>query len=299
MLANKIGLVVGVSNKRSLAWGVATAWANAGARVHIVCQSDRFVPAIEKLMTEWQAPKNGHVGNFGRVHVCDVGTDEAIANLMADLSANDEYIAAGAPLDCVLHAVAHAPATAMKGSLLATSRQDFAAAHDASAYSLIALARHALPLMARGSSTGSGDAYCSTSAGSADLESRGVSGSITCLSFLGSTRAVPGYQVMGCAKASLEAAARGLALELGPRDGSNFRSIRVNVLSPGPVTTLASRGVRGFVEMKAAALARAPLRQTASAAEVGAAAAFLASDGAGSVTGQTIFLDGGLSAVAP
>lgn len=295
MLAGKIGIVFGAANKRSLAWGVAEAWVKQGARVYVVCQSDRFVGGLEKLASELPGVSGSRAG-FGAVagvHVCDVSSDDAIQAVFDTVAAVDPGLRAGLPLDALLHAIAHAPTAAMHGSLLATTRADFAAAQDVSAYSLLAVARCALPLLARhqtmASSEGSEEER-SKSGGSSS------SGSITTLSFLGATKAVPSYNVMGCAKASLEAAARGLALELGP---PAVGGVRVNVLSPGPVSTLASRGVRGFVEMKGAALLKAPLQRTATAAEVGAAAAFLASDGARSITGQTMYLDGGLSALAP
>jgi enoyl-[acyl-carrier protein] reductase I len=282
LLRSKVGVVFGVSNARSLAWGVARAWADAGSRVHVVCQSERFVGKVEAMVAD-EAPRSE--GGIAGVHVCNVSDDGQIAHLFEALARDDEALRCGAPLDAVLHAVAHASPKAMKeGTLLDTRRVDFAAAHDVSAYSLIALARGAAPLMDR-RRTGPGDDQS---------DARGPGGSITALTYLGSSAAVPGYNVMGCAKASLEAAARGLALELGPRNGT-----RVNCLSPGPVSTLASRGIRDFVDLKTAANQKSPLGRTATNAEVGAAAVFLASDGAAAVTGQVIFLDGGLSSVAP
>mmetsp|Transcript_29230 Transcript_29230/g.49270 ORF Transcript_29230/g.49270 Transcript_29230/m.49270 type:complete len:294 (+) Transcript_29230:81-962(+) len=292
MLAGKIGVVFGAANKRSIAWSVAEAWVNAGARVHVVCQSERFLSSLEKLIVG--DDKNGHAastgsGSIGGVHVCDV-TDEAAISRVFDAICEID----GPRVDAVLHSIAHAPATAMRGTLLDTSAADFASAHAVSAYSLISIARVAAPLLSAGAPhRGDGS----------DLETQEPSfgtprpggGSITALTYAGSTRATPGYVAMGCAKASLEAAVRGLALELGPPP----LSIRVNALSPGPISTLAARGISGFTELKAAALAKAPLRRTAMGTEVGAAACFLASDGAASITGQVIHIDGGLSAVAP
>lgn len=267
MLTGKVGVVFGVSNARSIAWGVARAWADAGARVHVVCQGERFLTKVQGMA----ADQRGIAG----VHVCDVIEDEQISGLFQELGRDHES------LDALLHAIAHAPPSAMKdGTLLDTRREDFASAHDVSAYSLIALAREAVPLMTRKKAVEGGE--------------RGAGGSITALSYLGSTLAVPGYNVMGCAKASLEAAARGLASELGSEHG-----IRVNCLSPGPVSTLASRGIRDFVNLKEAACEKSPLRRTATSTEVGAAATFLASDGGAAVTGQVIYLDGGLSSIAP
>jgi len=297
MLAGKIGIVFGAANKRSLAWGVAEAWVRQGARVHVVCQSDRFVSGLEKLVLDLRDDSSGGIAG---VHVCDVTSDDAIQEVFDSVVSMDPGLSAGLPLDSVLHAIAHAPTPAMHGSLLNTTRADFAAAHDVSAYSLLAIARSAHPLLVRprmtSLSTGSSTFSSSVEGSEVGYSIGGEGGSITALSFMGATKAVPGYNVMGCAKASLEAAARGLATELGP---PSMGSVRVNILSPGPVSTLASRGVRGFVEMKNAALAKAPLERTATAGEVGDVAAFLASDSALSITGQTIYLDGGLSAVAP
>jgi enoyl-[acyl-carrier protein] reductase I len=225
-------------------------------------------------------------GFIAGVHVCDVTDDGAIDRVFEAISESD-----GQRLDAVLHAVAHAPATAMKGTLLDTTRSDFNSAHEVSAYSLIAIARAASPLLAAKPPSSSD----TDDDNQRDDRCHGGGGSITTLTYSGSTRATPGYVVMGCAKASLEAAVRGLALELGPPP----LGIRVNALSPGPISTLAARGISGFTEMKAAALAKAPLQSTATPAEVGAAACFLASDGAASVTGQVIHMDGGLSAISP
>jgi enoyl-[acyl-carrier protein] reductase I len=269
MLAGKVGVILGVANKRSIAWGVAEAWAQAGAQVHVVCQSERFVGAVRELV----AGKPNIVG----VHMCDVADDSAIENLF-------KTIGQQGPLHAVLHSIAHAPANAMKSSLLETTRADFAAAHDISAYSFIAVSRAALPLLV--------DSFKRSVDNDAAASVPTDVGSITALSFNGATRAVPGYNVMGCAKASLEATVRGLALEIG------VAGVRVNALSPGPVNTVAARGIRGFVDLRAAALSRAPLRRTAGAEEVGAAATFLASAGARSISGQVIYLDGGLSSLS-
>jgi len=312
MLAGKVGVVFGAANKRSIAWGVVEAWVSAGARVHVVCQSERFVKGLEGLavaLDPSSASSGGSGGSGGGgiagIHVCDVASDDAILAFFEALAEDGVSIARASKreplLDCVLHSIAHAPTAAMKGTLLETTRADFASAHDVSAYSLIAIARAAKPLMiarpqaAEPVNTPNNSRGVGAEATTPEnAEAWRFGGSITALSFQGSSRAAPGYNVMGCAKASLEAAARGLALELGPPAAG---AVRVNVLSPGPVSTLASRGVRSFVELKAAGLARAPLRRTASAREVGAAAAFLASDGAASVTGQVWCLDGGASAV--
>uniref|UniRef100_A0A7S2FGL5 Enoyl-[acyl-carrier-protein] reductase [NADH] n=1 Tax=Florenciella parvula TaxID=236787 RepID=A0A7S2FGL5_9STRA len=280
MLAGKRALVVGVANQRSIAWAVAEAWAAAGATVHLTCQSERFLPSVLKLSDA--AWGEGHRHSVG---VLDMRDDAAIERAC-------EAASGSVGLDAVLHSVAYASADAMKGGLLATTRADFAEAHDVSAYSLVALGRAAAPFMAGDAAAAAAAAEAAGAAGGVGA-SGGGGGSITTLSYFGSTRVVPGYNVMGPAKACLEATARTLAVDMGGL------GIRVNCLSPGPVNTLAARGISGFVDMKNRAIERAPLQRTATADEVGAAATFLASDGAASITGQVFLMDGGLSALAP
>uniref|UniRef100_A0A7S2G7W2 Enoyl-[acyl-carrier-protein] reductase (NADH) n=1 Tax=Octactis speculum TaxID=3111310 RepID=A0A7S2G7W2_9STRA len=253
-LSGKTGLILGVANKRSIAWGVAKAWANAGASIHLVCQSERFLPNVKRLVADASIDCT--------VDVCDV-TDDAQLRALGH-SIQDRSIG----IDAVLHSVAFAPSAAMRGRFLDTSRSDFAEAHDVSAYSLIALARTVEPFLRPDSS-------------------------ITTVSYMGSTRVVPGYNAMGCAKASLEAAARGLAHELGPS------KVRVNVLSPGPIKTVASRGIKGFSALsthveEVSPLGWSPTENSAQEA-VGKAAVFLASDAASCMSGQVVVLDGGFS----
>jgi enoyl-[acyl-carrier protein] reductase I len=264
-LAGKRGAVFGFASPRSLACAIAEAWARAGCggeRLTVGIQSERFRPALDKASRAWP-------GGPPRVVVCDVGDDASLAAAWAEIG--DGCGAGG--LQLLAHSIAHASAPAMRGAVLETSRADFAAAHDASAYSLIALARGAAPLMARG----------------------GAGGSIVSLSFLGAQRCVPEYKVMGAAKASLEAVSRALAVELGPALG-----VRANVISAGPVDTLAARGIPRFRELKDATDARLPVARGrgVAGADVGALAAFLASDAAAAITGQVLYVDGGYSALA-
>lgn len=263
-LAGKRGAVFGFASHRSLAFAVAEAWVRGGAAsVSIGIQTARFAPALARATRDWAL----------RPHVveCDLASDASVERAFAEIAAH--HGAGG--LQMLAHSAAHAPSAALRGAFVDTARADFAAAHDASAYSLVALARGALPLMALG----------------------GQGGSIVALSFLGAARAVPAYKVMGPAKASLEASARALAAELGAQ------RVRVNVISPGPVDTLAARGIPGFLALRDAAAERAPLalpggRRFLEAQDVGALAAFLASDGAAAITGQTLYVDAGASAMA-
>jgi enoyl-[acyl-carrier protein] reductase I len=165
-------------------------------------------------------------------------------------------------LDLLLHSLAFAPKEALEGDFLSTTREAFRTAHDISAYSLVALAREAAPLMTDG-------------------------GSIVAMTYYGSEKVVPHYNVMGVAKASLEASTRYLAYDLGPR------KIRVNCISAGPVNTLAARGISGFMSMLKHYQERAPLKRSCDAAELGQTGVFLASDGAAAITGQVIYVDGG------
>jgi enoyl-[acyl-carrier protein] reductase I len=189
---------------------------------------------------------------------CDVTKDEDIARVFA------EFGAKFGKLDLLLHSVAFAPKDALEGRFVNTSREAYRIAHDVSAYSLVALSRAAEPLMANG-------------------------GSILAMSYYGAEKVVPHYNVMGVAKASLEASTRYLAYDLGPKQ------IRVNCISAGPVNTLAARGIAGFSDMLKTYEARSPLRRNLVPEELGATGTFLASDGAACITGQVIYVDGGYS----
>ena len=252
MLSNHACAVFGFASTRSIAWGIASAWSKAGAQITIGIQSERFRPALKKAVVTWSTPPH--------IVVCDASDDASIESAVAEAGAVH-----GGRLSAVAHSLAWAPATAMRAPLLDTTRADFLAAHAVSSYSLIAFARASAPLLA----------------------AQPGGGTIITLSYLGAVRTVENYRVMGLAKASLEAAARGLAVELGPKN------IRVNVISAGPVDTLAARGIANFNEMREAVAKHAPLQRDVSIEEVGAVATFLASNAASGITGQTIYVDAG------
>jgi len=248
LLAGKLGIVFGVANKRSIAWAIAQAWHNAGARLGFTYQGERLKENVEEL-----------AGAFGADTVlmeCDVTKDDHIARVFEQIGKRF------GKLHLLLHSVAFAPKDALEGEFVDTSREAFRVAHDVSAYSLVALARGAAPLMTGG-------------------------GSIVAMTYYGSEKVVPHYNVMGVAKASLEASARYLAYDLGPK------KIRVNCISAGPVNTLAARGIAGFTEMLRHYETHAPLKRNVLPDELGATGVFLASDGAAAITGQVIYVDCG------
>lgn len=278
MLAGKRCLVVGLANHRSLAWGCAQAWRAAGAQV-LVSSLPRFQPSIHKLLaSSWPEAKAQGPEQFSLA--CDVMDSESVNAMMAQVSErfNGE-------LDVLLHAVAYASAPAMQGAFIDTTAEDYAQAHLVSSHSLLTLAREALPLLTHGSADTNSDEDDTTP------RKRKRNSSILTLSYLGSQRAILPYKVMGPAKASLEATVRLLAAELGPPP----HQIRVNALSPGPINTLSARGIPGFADMCKEAAAAAPLRRNADIEDVGGAAVFLASDAAKAITGQMLYVDGGLS----
>src|SRR5882762_6336099 len=248
VLAGKIGVVFGVANKRSIAWAIAKAWATAGARLIFNYQGERLKENVEEL-----------VGEFGEktpLFSCDVSSDEEIATFFEKVRGETDR------LDLMLHSLAFAPKEALEGDFLSTTREAFRTAHDISAYSLVALTRKAVPFMTNG-------------------------GSIVAMTYYGSKKVVPHYNVMGVAKASLEASTRYLAYDLGPK------KIRVNCISAGPVNTLAARGIAGFTEMLKHYEAHAPLKRNVLPDELGATGVFLASDGAAAITGQVLYVDCG------
>ncbi len=247
-LNQKIGIVFGVANKRSIAWAIAQAWQKAGATLVFTYQGERLKDNVEEL-----------AGTFGAdtlILPCDVTKDEDIARVFAEVAA--KY----GRLDLMLHSVAFAPKDALEGEFVNTSREAFRIAHDVSAYSLVALSRAAAPLMTNG-------------------------GSIVAMTYYGSEKVVPHYNVMGVAKAALEASTRYLAYDLGPK------KIRVNCISAGPVNTLAARGIAGFMDMVKHYEAHSPLKRNVVPDELGATGTFLASDGAAAITGQVIYVDCG------
>jgi enoyl-[acyl-carrier protein] reductase I len=247
-LQGKLGVVFGVANKRSIAWAIAQAWHKAGAKLAFTYQGERLKDNVEELA--------GAFGSDTLLLPCDVTKDEEIARVFSEVGQKF------GKLHLLLHSVAFAPKDALEGEFVNTSREAFRVAHDISAYSLVALARGAAPLMTDG-------------------------GSIVAMSYYGSEKVVPHYNVMGVAKASLEASTRYLAYDLGPK------KIRVNCISAGPMNTLAARGISGFTEMLKHYEAHAPLKRNVLPEELGAAGTFLASDGAAAITGQVIYVDSG------
>ena len=248
LLGGKFGIVFGVANQRSIAWAIACAWHQAGAKLAFTYQGERLKENVEEL-----------AGTFGAdtlILPCDVTKDEEIARVFATVGGHF------GKLDLLLHSVAFAPRDALEGHFVQTSREAFRIAHDVSAYSLVALARAAAPLMTQG-------------------------GSIMAMSYYGAEKVVPHYNVMGVAKASLEACCRYLAYDLGPQ------KIRVNCISAGPVNTLAARGIAGFNQMFKHYEEHAPLGRNVTPEELGATGAFLASDGAAAITGQVLYVDCG------
>jgi enoyl-[acyl-carrier protein] reductase I len=255
LLEGATGLVVGVANKRSIAWAIARRLDEAGARLVLTYQGERTEGDVRKLADT--------LDDCAAVIPLDVQDD---AQLASSVTAASEALGGG--IDVLVHAVAYARPEDLGGRFIDTSRDGFHLALDVSAYSLAALAREAEPHMrARGG------------------------GSIMTLSYIAADRAVPGYNVMGVAKAALESIVRYLAWDLG--DGG----IRVNAISAGPVRTLAARGIPGFGTMADKAAERTPLRREITQDEVGDAALFLASPLSASVTGETIFVDAGFHAM--
>jgi enoyl-[acyl-carrier protein] reductase I len=253
ILAGKRALIVGVATERSIAWGIAQAMHAHGAELAFSYANDTFKERLEPLATS--------IGSR-LVMPMDVQSDEQIDAAFALLGRE------WGQLDILVHAVAFAPREAIAGSFTAnTSREAFRVAHDVSSYSFTALARGAAPLM------------------------QGRAGALLTLSYLGAVRSIPNYNVMGLAKASLEANVRFLAADLGPQ------GIRVNGISAGPIKTLAAAGVGGFRKMLAQVAQVAPLRRNVSTQDVGNAATFLCSDMAAGVTGEILYVDNGFSTV--
>ena len=248
LLEGKLALILGIANKWSLAYSIAQAFSREGATLALTYLGDRQKQAIEELSTDL---------NVAAILPCDVTRDEDLAALTESLGA------LGRPLDAVVHSLAFANREDLTRPFLETGRAGFLLAQDVSAYSLVAVARSTAPLMTEG-------------------------GSLCTLTYLGSTRVFAGYNVMGVAKASLEAAMRYLASELGAR------KIRVNAISAGPIKTVSARAVKDFSTILDAVPSRAPLRRNAEPAEVADAAVFLASHLGRGVTGNILFVDAGM-----
>ncbi len=246
-LAGRTAVVFGVANKRSIAWAIAQRLQAAGARLAITYQNERLEEEAKGLVASLPGAE---------AFRCDVSIDAEIDRLFGELKSRYEK------LHILVHSIAFAPAEELKGEFLNTSRDGFRIAHDVSVYSLIALGRAAAPLMLDG-------------------------GSIITLTYYGSEKVVPHYNVMGVAKAALEATVRYLAYDLGKRQ------VRVNAISAGPIKTLAARGISGLGEMLKAHAERAPLARNVDVNEVAQTAAFLASDLSSAITGEVIYVDCG------
>jgi enoyl-[acyl-carrier protein] reductase I len=252
-LADKKILITGILSNRSIAYGVARACRREGAELAFTYVNDDLKDRVVRIAAD-----------FGSVPVlpCDVTKDQDIDALFASLKAE------WGGIDGLLHSIAFAPREALAGDYLASlSRQAFATAHDISSYSFAALAKKCEPLM------------------------QGRAGALLTLSYLGAVRVLPNYNVMGLAKASLEANVRFLALDLGPQ------GIRVNAISAGPIRTLAASGVKGIRQMLTHVGETAPLKRNVTIEDVGNAAAFLCSDLAAGVTGHVLYVDAGFNIV--
>jgi enoyl-[acyl-carrier protein] reductase I len=246
-LAGKTAVVFGLANKRSIAWGIAQKLHEAGATLAICYQNERMKADAEELIAELPGASGFQ---------CDVSNDQEIETLFAAI--REKY----GKIEILVHAVAYAPVEELRGEFITTSREGFRIAHDVSVYSLIAVSRAAAPLMTDG-------------------------GSIMTLSYFGAEKVVPNYNVMGVAKAALEATVRYLAWNLGPAN------IRVNAISAGPIKTLAARGVGALGDMLKSHADRAPLRRNVDQLEVGGAALFLASGLSSAITGEVLYVDCG------
>jgi len=253
-LADKRFLITGLLSNHSIAYGVARACHREGAALAFTYQNERFKERVTNMAADFGSKL---------VFPCDVASDEEIAALFAELGKSWDG------LDGLVHSIAYAPGEALDGDFLeGISREAFRIAHEVSSYSFPALAKAALPLM------------------------QGRHAALLTLSYLGAVRTMPNYNVMGLAKASLEAAVRYMAASLGPK------GIRVNAVSAGPIKTLAAAGIGNFGKLLAYNARHAPLRRNVTIDEVGNAAAFLCSDLASGITGEVTYVDGGFNTTA-
>ena len=253
-LAGKRALIVGLLSNRSIAYGIAEAMKREGAELAFTYQMDKFEDRVSKLAEDFDSKI---------VLPCDVSRDEQIENLFTELKKHWDGV------DIIVHSVAFVPKDALDGDYLEkVTREYFRIAHDVSSYSFAALAKAALPMM------------------------EGRNASLLTLSYLGAERTLPNYNVMGVAKASLEANVRYMAQSLGPK------GIRVNAVSAGPIRTLAASGIANFDKMQGFNDKHAPLRRGVTIEEVGNASAFLCSDLASGITGEITYVDGGMNITA-
>jgi len=243
----KTAVIFGLANKRSIAWAIAQKLHAAGWKLAISYQNERLEQEAKDLIADLPGAEG---------FMCDLSFDDQVVKLFETLK--DRY----GVLQGLVHSVAYAPAEELKGEFVNTSREGFRIAHDVSVYSLIAVSRAAAPLMTEG-------------------------GGIVTLTYYGAEKVVPKYNVMGVAKAALEATVRYLANDLGPK------GIRVNAISAGPIKTLAARGISQLGEMLKSHAERAPLKRNVDAGEVGATAAFLLSQAGSGITGETLYVDCG------
>jgi len=252
-MAGKRALIVGLASTRSIAWGISEAFRREGAELAFTYQNDKLKPRVEKMAAELGSTMT---------YPLDVAFDEQIDALMEAIGKEWDGI------DVLVHSVGFAPRDQLAGTYVeSVTREGFQIAHDISSYSLAALAKAALPFM------------------------EGRNSAILTLSYLGAVRAVPNYNVMGLAKASLEANVRFLAADLGPR------GIRVNGISAGAIKTLAAAGIAGFRKMLTHMEKTSPIRRNVTAEDVGNAAAFLCSDLAAGIAGEILYVDGGYNTI--
>ncbi|MDI9819107.1 MULTISPECIES: enoyl-ACP reductase [unclassified Legionella] len=253
-LNGKKALIVGLASSRSIAYGIAKAFHEQGAELAFTYQNEKLQSRVETMAGEF---------NSNLTFPCDVANDADINAVFEQLSNYWNN------LDILIHSVAFAPADQISGDFIeSVNREGFRIAHDISAYSLVGLAKAALPMM------------------------QDTQGSILTLSYYGAEKAVPNYNVMGIAKASLEASVRYLAASLGPK------GLRVNAVSAGPIKTLAAAGIKDFRKMQNAYANTTPLKRNITAEEVGNTAAFLCSDLASGITGEVVHVDAGYHAIA-
>lgn len=253
-LSGKKALIVGVVSNRSIAYGIAKAFHEQGAELAFTYQNEKLKERVNALAADF---------NCTVTFPCDVASDSEIHAVFEQLGRQWDK------LDILVHSVAYAPADQISGDYVEhATREGFRVAHDISAYSLVALSQAALPMM------------------------QGTDGAIMTLSYFGAEKAIPNYNVMGIAKASLEASVRYLAASLGPR------GLRVNAISAGPLKTLAAAGIKDFRKIQAAYANITPLRRNITTAEVGNTAAFLCSDLASGITGEVVHVDAGYHAVS-
>jgi enoyl-[acyl-carrier protein] reductase I len=253
LLEGKTGLVFGVANKRSIAWAIAQALSREGMRLAFTYQGERLKEAVESLAAT--LPDS-------LILPCDVTSDAEIDSVFGTV---DESFGR---LDSLVHSVAFAPREDLENEFVKTSREGFKTAHDISAYSLVSLTRAALPLFQKSGG-----------------------GSVLAMTYYGAEKVVEGYNLMGVAKAALEASVRYLAANLGPQN------VRVNAISAGPVNTIAARGIKGFSDMLKHHADRAPLRRNVELEEVGNAALFLLSPMSSGITGEILFVDCGYNII--